>query len=382
MEKCDVSIIIPVYNTAPYLEECIDSVINQTKRNIEIICIDDGSTDGSDRILDEYAKKNNRVKVLHKDNEGVVRARKTGVKMASAEIIGFVDSDDWIEPNMIEILYEEMISEKVDMVSSGIIRGKSKQYDGAEERIYKAAEEKREFFKEMIMLENEESDVIYPYIVTKLYRKKILLETIRDIDDGIRFREDDCLVYSYIVQCDSFSIIKEAFYHYRIHEASNSFRVDDYYLTRLNSVYLFLRKKFSECIYKDVLLPQLEIYIIKSFILGVNVFMGFGCNAFVQERYPYMELKQDKKIVIYGAGNYGKRLYEKICKEGEKEVIAILDQTKEWLGDKKVLRPEEIKGLEYDSILIAIKNKDIVDAVKEKLMSLGVSEDKMVNIWV
>lgn len=107
MKNILVSIIIPVYNTGEYLYRCIDSVINQSLKEIEIILIDDGSTDNSGMICDEYKEKDNRVHVIHKTNEGVSIARNKGILLAKGNYVGFVDSDDWIEPNMFErLLYE------------------------------------------------------------------------------------------------------------------------------------------------------------------------------------------------------------------------------------------------------------------------------------
>lgn len=104
---CKVSIIIPVFNTGEYLRRCIDSVVNQTLEDIEIILVNDGSTDESGIICDEYAEKDIRIKVFHKDNEGVSIARNLGLDMARGEFIGFVDSDDWIEENMYSDLYSK-----------------------------------------------------------------------------------------------------------------------------------------------------------------------------------------------------------------------------------------------------------------------------------
>ena len=92
-----VSIIVPVYNVAPYLRQCMDSIINQTYRNIEIICVDDGSTDESGEILDEYAKSDNRISEAHTNNSGVASARNTGLSLASGEYLLFVDGVDWID---------------------------------------------------------------------------------------------------------------------------------------------------------------------------------------------------------------------------------------------------------------------------------------------
>lgn len=100
-----ISIIIPVYNVEKYLCECLDSVINQTYKNLEIILVDDGSTDNSGSICDKYHKKDNRIKVIHKMNGGVSSARNYGLNVATGKYINFIDPDDWVENNFIECLY-------------------------------------------------------------------------------------------------------------------------------------------------------------------------------------------------------------------------------------------------------------------------------------
>lgn len=98
-----ISVIVPVYNVENYLCKCVDSIINQTYNNLEIILVDDGSTDGSASICDEYVLKDSRVKVIHKENGGVSSARNIGIAEASGEYICFVDSDDWLELDYFEI---------------------------------------------------------------------------------------------------------------------------------------------------------------------------------------------------------------------------------------------------------------------------------------
>ncbi len=103
--KPKVSIIVPVYNVENYLDRCLDSLINQSFDDIEIICINDGSTDNSLSILKDYEKKDARVKIINKDNSGVSDCRNNGINVANGEYIVFVDSDDWIDVNMIETMY-------------------------------------------------------------------------------------------------------------------------------------------------------------------------------------------------------------------------------------------------------------------------------------
>ena len=111
-----VSIIVPIYNVEPYLKKCIDSIINQTLTNIEIILVNDGSTDNCGKIIDEYAKKDNRIIALHKENGGQASARNMGLDIASGKYIGFVDSDDLIDKEMYKVLYDEAEKNIADLV--------------------------------------------------------------------------------------------------------------------------------------------------------------------------------------------------------------------------------------------------------------------------
>ena len=104
--KPEISIIVPVYNVEKYLVQCLNSICNQTYKNLQIILVDDGSEDLSGKICDEYQEKDKRIHVIHKKNEGLSEARNVGVQMAMGKYVGFVDSDDWIELDMYEILWK------------------------------------------------------------------------------------------------------------------------------------------------------------------------------------------------------------------------------------------------------------------------------------
>ena len=112
-----LSIIVPVYNVKPYLKKCVESIINQTYTNLQIILVDDGSTDGSQNICDEFAQKDSRIVVIHKENGGLSTARNMGMDKAKGEYIAFVDSDDWLEPNMYEALISQLEKHEADIVA-------------------------------------------------------------------------------------------------------------------------------------------------------------------------------------------------------------------------------------------------------------------------
>lgn len=117
-----ISIIIPIYNTSKYLDRCINSVINQTYTHIEIILVDDGSTDGSSAICDEFALKDNRIKVIHKENGGLSDARNAGLDVASGEYVGFLDSDDYVSPEMYEKLIHRIEKTGCDIANAMYVR--------------------------------------------------------------------------------------------------------------------------------------------------------------------------------------------------------------------------------------------------------------------
>ena len=120
MEKDKISVIIPVYNTELYLRRCLESVINQTYTNLQIIIIDDGSTDNSLKICTEYAQNDNRLIVYSQNNSGVSAARNKGLDMATGDYIAFVDSDDFIENDMFAKLLNTMVNNEADIIVCGI----------------------------------------------------------------------------------------------------------------------------------------------------------------------------------------------------------------------------------------------------------------------
>lgn len=114
MDEKLVSVIIPAYNIEDYIGRCLDSVLSQTYKNLEIIVIDDGSSDRTGEILDDYEKKNHRMKVIHKENGGVSSARNIGIDRANGDYIGFVDGDDWVNPKLFETLVK-LINEEMQI---------------------------------------------------------------------------------------------------------------------------------------------------------------------------------------------------------------------------------------------------------------------------
>jgi glycosyltransferase involved in cell wall biosynthesis len=214
MQKPKISIILPVYNVAPYLRQSLDSIIGQTLKDIEIICIDDGSTDGSGEILDEYREKDERIKVKHKKNAGTGAARNDGLKLATGECIGFVDPDDWILPNMYERLYNILQEKELDIVmfTPDVYNDKTKKHEGF---LYFQDSNFPKTLDNRIFNKDDISPFSYPMCVwNKLYRKQLFDDNKIDFAEGLDF-EDHKVIFKSLFTAKRIYFIREKLYVYR-----------------------------------------------------------------------------------------------------------------------------------------------------------------------
>ena len=213
MKNDMISIIIPIYNVEKYLEKCLDSILNQTYKNLEIILIDDGSTDNSPNICNSYCEKDKRIKIIHKNNEGVSSARNKGIELSKGKYIVFIDSDDYVSNEHIEVLYDCIISNNVDLVISNLI-------DISEDEIILNNEEKESFLmnKDQCLKELLSEDNFYHLCCGNIYRKD-LLEKIR-FNCKYRIAEDLDFLYRYIKQISSAYFLSKNTYYYLKREGS------------------------------------------------------------------------------------------------------------------------------------------------------------------
>lgn len=211
-----ISVIIPVYNTEKELPKCLKSICDQTYKDLEIICIDDGSTDGSSQVLDEFSMKDNRIKVVHQKNGGESNARNTGLKMASGEYIAFCDCDDWIDTDMYEILARELNCENIDMVGGSWY----KETDAYSQEIRNqlpvnnAAFTREELLK---YLYKRDSYRGFAYMWNKLYKREILKDKFGNLllfHEDLRLGGDVLYLAEAALNIKKGKYIDRAFYHY------------------------------------------------------------------------------------------------------------------------------------------------------------------------
>lgn len=207
-----ISIIVPVYNVEKYLEKCVDSIINQTYKNLEIILVDDGATDSSGKLCDELAKIDNRIKVYHKENGGLSDARNYGVEKSTGEYIGFVDSDDYIDAEMYEKLYEAIKKENVDVVECNLKIIYPDRVELFTEQKYYNVYTKQEYLEEYLKIEK-----IFGSACVRLIKSDIAKKLKFPVG---KLYEDTYYAYDLIEKVDRYVIMNNPYYNYLMRENS------------------------------------------------------------------------------------------------------------------------------------------------------------------
>ena len=203
-----ISIIIPVYNSEQFLEKCLNSIINQTFKDIEIICIDDGSTDKSLKILNNFADKDNRITIINQKNSGPSAARNKGLEIAKGEYVGFVDSDDWIDLNFYEKLYNNAKKYDADIAVCGIKRLRSYKWK------YHLKIEKEEFTtdtnKKFVLCDVPDKC----YVWNKIYKLQKLTEKNINFEPDTYY-EDRYFTAQALVYLNGLVTVPDVYYNYR-----------------------------------------------------------------------------------------------------------------------------------------------------------------------
>ncbi len=219
--------MVPVYNNEKYLGTCIESILRQTYTELEIILVNDGSTDGSGQICNEYALKDSRIRVIHKENEGTCYARRDGALAAKGEYITFVDSDDWIDADMYEVLYGLLLEHEADIITSGSIRDEPEEieHDSLPEGVYEG-DRKEDLCAYMLFHKEHNIGGIMMSVWNKIYRRELLIPHMLELPPNIHLWEDLVYVYPPFITAEKVVVTHKCFYHYRKNMESVSNRFD------------------------------------------------------------------------------------------------------------------------------------------------------------
>lgn len=266
--KPTISIILPVHNTSSYLEECLNSIHNQSFKNYELICVDDGSLDNSYEILKKYEKIITNCKVIHQSNQGVARARNEGLRNVNGDYIVFIDSDDFIEYNYLERLYNESCNTNADVVICNFYR----YYDNSKLKLPVVYKKSSGIYSNYHILKSLIPDnLIHSYLWNKLWKKELF--------DNIEFPsikyEDISIMCDLFYKAKKVSIISDRLYYYRIRKTSivrnYSISTQNDYVKAYGFIRLFLKEKNIYDKFKfSFALLSIKVFFVMFFI---NIFL-------------------------------------------------------------------------------------------------------------
>lgn len=380
-----ISVVVTVYNIDKFLSKCIESICAQTYKNIEVIIIDDGSTDDSPTICDSYAQKDKRIKVVHRENKGLVNARKQGVYLASGEYVAFVDGDDWITNDMFSSMMNEVEKNNSEIVVSGV-KVISNEDERLEKNLLRAGFYNRDdlekyIFPFMLYLKGFYEFGVTQYTWNKLYKRELINEYIGLIDDRITDGEDVALVYLLMLHANSLSIIDACNYCYRqsafsmCHNLKNDYFENVFYLKK-NLEDNLLSSKFAE-----LLKPQVDMYIKMMLYRGITLKFNYPAEVKLIDRPNINQIHPRDNIILYGCGVYGKKFFDMIQTNNLCKIVNWVDKYEKGT----VVNGYEIKGLDalfssqYDKILLAVKNQKVAEEIKDDLIQRGITVSKI--IW-
>ncbi|OYP44148.1 hypothetical protein CIK96_12095 [Prevotella sp. P4-98] len=375
MNRDIISVIVPIYRIERYLGLCIESLINQTYKNLEIILVDDGSPDRCPEICDLYAKKDSRIKVIHKENGGLVSARKAGISIATGKYVGYVDGDDWVGEGFYESLHNHITAHYADIACAGFQRdlfSKTAVFtDNLQPGLYEG--ESLEVLKRRMLSDGDFFKVgVSTYVWNKLFKRELLLETQLNVDNAISIGEDGAVTYPALMKANKVVLTAITAYHYRQREDSmlkltTSFDKDAEKLQALHK-YLSAYAKDTDAKYK--LQEQIDDY-----VLGICIMRSGDVDYFSKQI-------EGRKVVVYSAGTFGQQLMNRLREANVCDVVGWVDDDY-WEYRRCCMDVDPVSRIardDFDYILIATVNPSVSDYIKLRISDYGVDADKVLTI--
>lgn len=372
--KAHISVIVPVYNVEPYIEKCISSIQNQSYHDIQIILVDDGSTDRSGYICDQYAKTDLRIKVVHKPNGGLVSARKAGLREANGNFIGCVDADDWIESDYYERLASEQEASGADMVVAGHFHDIGTESRKVLNQFPVGYYDRAHILPKLLYSGKFFEYGLQPHIYTKLIKKEILDRTQMGVDERICAGEDAAVVYPSALDAEGIQITDICGYHYVQHQGSITKTGNEDERERIQIFMDYLERELDKRGVLEIMREQLIQY--KKYFYLLRQIQVLDERILI----PYGGIPRRSRVVIYGAGVLGQKIYNYLVGNALADVVLWLDKNFEvYIAQgMDVHAPERICDLcQYDYVLIANTAESAVCSIREYLNGLQVPKEKL-----
>lgn len=375
-----VSVVVPIYNTKPYIRKCVESILNQTYLNIELILVDDGSTDGSGDVCDEYAKRYEKIGVIHQENMGLLSARKTGVNAASGQYILFVDSDDYIENDLIDELMHGMLSEETDLVVSYLLYEDEGMIVKSDAYIQDGRYKKEKILGYLIDNEISGGTGMPVSMCGKLFVRDKLGKAFRRINKRLSYGEDLAELLFFIEEAEWITFISKWGYHYVKRNGSMSCSASVDYFREIKELYDYIETECKVNQSDPEILKQANYFIRYLLVETTQEVFPSVDIGFIPFVPPFEMIPRDCRLAVYGAGRVGKSMVKCLSQNHFVTLCGWFDQN---AGRKiysiEIEEPEKIQEAQFDYILIAVAIKDYMIQIKERLEKTGVPKEKI--IW-
>jgi len=376
-----LGVVVPVYNTKSYLEKCIDSIIHQSFTDIKVVLVDDGSTDGSAEICDNFASADNRVYVLHQKNQGKLAARYNGVKCLNTDYITFVDSDDWLDLDTYKNMTEYM-GKNIDVISFMMIRSfdnyctKSRSYFSFGE--YTSEKIKNHIIPNMIWDCVENRFGLDPALWNKIIKRDIVLSVLSKVRHmPISYGDDVAVVYPLMKKINSFVLVNEYLYYHRQRKNNEiaPYYLDKDYYPKLAMLYSWLRDEFED---DECLVEQIDRFFVESAKYRMKLYTS---NYHFYPLFPFDKISYKSRIILYGASDIGREYYEQLKSLNYAEVVLWVDINYDNYTSLPIKSPDELgDNIQYDYVVIAVKTKEVAKKIEDYLLNeKNVKQDKI--IW-
>lgn len=373
-----ITVIVPVYNVREYLERCINSIINQTYTYLEIILVDDGSTDGSERICEQYLKRDKRIKVIHKKNGGLVSARKAGLENALGMYIGFVDADDYIDKGFYEHLLNNLIEVHSDISQMGYIAESENKTDyfRCTPEIFDISDDRENYLCNGLILMKDKKFRVFYNVWTKLYKAELIKKAYAVVPEEQQYGEDLISTCSCLLECNRLSTIAYEEYHYQVRENSMSHLLPIDNFVKICHLYESICNTFKEMSLFQQMKMALDEFLILNVINNIE-----KIGEIKIPRYYFRDINRlkNKNIVIYGMGNVGKDYYFQINRYNDILITAIVDRNSEKINFeyRAIVNKDSLGDYQYDLIIIAALDSDVAGNILDELISSGIPKEKI-----
>ena len=391
-----VSVIVPVYMIDRYVGICIESIIHQTYPELEIILVDDGSKDRCPEILDLYASKDSRIKVIHKENGGLVSARKAGLLASSGEWVTYVDGDDWIGTQFIEKLVRAQQETDADMVCAAqtrVIFDKAVElYNALPAGLY-SKEEKGAFSLSGLQSRMMSCGAFYrpgitTYVWNKLFRREVLYDAQMNVDEKISIGEDAAVTYPALLKCNFVAVTENTEYHYRQREDSMLKQSEGFAAEagKLRSLLEYLlvwerqvKKELGEVAVRNLHIPEQ----ITDYVLSICI-MRSGGRLPEDDYSTFDKAYYGKRVVIYSAGTFGQQLVNRFRETGHCRVVGWIDDDY-WEYRRCCMNVDPVEAVEtmdFDYVLVASVSEDFGKEAADRLAGHGVTPRRILTVTV